>query len=73
MSKVQIEKTSKKFKLVLVLCRLSYLVAVIWGMCAVAGSNVNGGEPNLAAPVGLFVCALIVALITKFLIWWNHG
>lgn len=73
MSKVQIEKTAKKFKLMLVLCRLAYLVAVIWGMCAVAGANVNGGEPSFAGPVALFAVALVVALVTKFLIWWNHG
>lgn len=73
MAKVQVEKTAKKFKLMLVLCRLAYVVAVIWGMCAYAGAQVNGGEPSFVGPVVLFVVALLVSLVTKFLIWWNHG
>lgn len=73
MAKMQIEKTAKKFKLILVLCRLAYVVAVIWGMCVFAGAEINGTEPSFAGPVVLFLAALATAIVTKFLIWWNHG
>lgn len=73
MAKVQIEKTSKKFKLMLVLCRLAYVVAIFWGVCAHAAADVNGASPSYVGPVVLFVVALAVSLVTRFLIWWCHG
>lgn len=73
MATVTIEKTSKKLKGQLVLCRLGYIAAIIWGMCSFANADINVGELNLAGPIILFVCSLIWAIVTRFRIWWNHG
>lgn len=73
MAKVQIEKTSKRLKLTLLLCRLSYVAAIFWGVCVHASAEVNGVEPSYVGPVVLFVVALAVSFVTRFLIWWCHG
>ena len=73
MSKVQTELTSKKFKLMIILCRLAYIVAFFWAAGIRGAAELNGGEPNYTKPIILFVAAVLVALVNRFLIWWNHG
>ena len=70
---VTIEQTSKKYKFRLLLAVLGMIISVIWGMFAFAGADINGGEPNLTTPVVIFAVSILLWIITKITIWWNHG
>lgn len=70
---ITIERTAKKYKLAKLLSALGIIVGIFWIMGAHANSDVTGVAPNLAKPIALIVISGIVYIVTKFLIWWNHG
>ena len=70
---ITIERTAKKYKLAKLLSVLGIIVGIFWIMGAHANSDVTGVAPNLAKPIALIVISGIVYIVTKFLIWWNHG
>ena len=70
---ITIERTAKKYKLAKLLSVLGIIVGIFWIMGAHANSDVTGVEPNLAKPIALIAISGIVYIVTKFLIWWNHG
>ena len=74
MKTVVIEKTSKKFKLIKVMCWLTMLIVCpVWVMIKIAGANVVGGDPSYAGPAILFAVALVMAVVNRFMSWWCHG
>ena len=70
---VTIEQTSKKYKSRLLLSVLGIVVSVIWGMFSVAAADMSNKEPDFTWPAVIFGISILNWIITKILIWWNHG
>ena len=69
---VTIQKTSKKYKFRLVIAWLMMIVSVIWYMGAKSNANLTGEPANLTKPGLLFGGGILLWLLTKIAIWWNH-
>ena len=70
---VTIEKTAKKYKLVILLSALCAVVSIFWIICACVHSDVTNSEPSLGLPILLLLVSGLVYIVTKIAIWWNHG
>jgi len=70
---VTIERTAKKYKLLILLSILGILAGIVWIVGAFANLDATGAEPNLAKPLALIAVSALVYIATKFIIWWNHG
>lgn len=70
---VSVERTAKRYKLLLLLSGLGMIVGVFWILGAVAYHHAMGVAPDYIKPVAVLAISGFVRIITKFLIWWNHG
>ena len=70
---VTVEKTAKRYKLRLLLSVLGLIVGIFWLIGAISNADVTNQEPNLATPSAIIVLSLLLWIITKIQIWWNHG
>lgn len=71
---VTIERTSKRFKLRLLIYGLGFFVGLFWFIYAMTNRHpVTNEQIAIWKPVTLLVVSGILYLITKVRIWWNHG
>ena len=70
---ITIEKTAKRYKLVILLSALCAVVSVLWIVCACANSEITNAEPSVGFPIFLLLVSGVVYMATKAVIWWNHG
>ena len=70
---ITIETTSKKYKGRMLLAVLGMIVAVIWGMCSKASADIGNQEPDYTVPAAIFIGSIVLWIVTKIQIWWNHG
>lgn len=68
-----IEKTSKKYKLRLLLAALMMIAAVPWYIVVKNNANVTGVPANFTGPGVLFGVGILIWIQAKIAIWWNHG
>ena len=73
MKTITTQQTSKKFKLLLVIFNLALIAAPIWAFCVKCQAEISSSDPNYIPPLTTFIIAVVGNLITRFLIWWNHG
>lgn len=66
---VTTEKTAKKFKVWILISTLGIIGSIGWFIAALSSED----PASTAGAVLLFVVSLVVRIITKVLIWWNHG
>lgn len=73
MNTITIEKTAKRFKLMLILAVLMMLGSVIWMACIRSNAQLTNESPDYAPACVLLASGVVMWLIAKVAIWWHHG
>ena len=70
---VTIEKTAKKYKLALLVSGLCFFFGIFWLIFAVAAAQADNTTPHIVMPWLFIIMSVIAYIVTKLVIWWNHG
>lgn len=71
---VTIEKTSKKYKFRLLIAALGIIVGVFWMVFAISNNDPQSGvQFDTNKPLAVLITSVLLWIVTKIQIWWNHG